>query len=62
MALWWKLTLIPSPSPQREGSQISCPLSFWERARVRADFAVHPFIQQRHFKQTELTALDIALF
>jgi uncharacterized protein len=39
----------PHPQPLSPGrrSQISDPLSFWERARVRVGFAIHPFIQQR---------------
>jgi hypothetical protein len=35
------------PHPQGEGSQSSCPLSIWERARVRGISAIHISIQQR---------------
>ena len=38
---------LPNPSPQGEGSQDSCPLSFWERARVRVKSVPHKSIQQR---------------
>jgi len=38
----------PSPTllPRGEGSQKSCSLSFWERARVRVKSVLHSSIQQ----------------
>jgi hypothetical protein len=43
----------PALLPNGEGSRNSCPLSIWERARVRGISAIHISIQQRQIKINE---------
>jgi len=45
---------LANPSPWGEGSQNSCPLSFWERARVRVKSVLHLIdSDQNRFKNAD---------
>jgi hypothetical protein len=45
--LRYELPSPPAPLPRERGAFNSCPLSLGERARVRANLAIHTRIQQR---------------